>query len=92
MEIGYLFNNWFELGNGRLWEQIPQVHLSIIFGGFIIGIVAIVTGIISLNQIKKGNMLGKRSAIVGIILGTLGIISIPLLFVFSFMLLMMITG
>ncbi|MEX1015021.1 MAG: DUF4190 domain-containing protein [Candidatus Paceibacterota bacterium] len=42
--------------------------------GVLLGILAVILGIISLKQIKKMNLGGKKMAISGIILGLLGII------------------
>ncbi len=47
----------------------------------LLGISAIVTGIISLNQIKKQGSTGKGSAVTGIVLGTLPIIFMFLLLI-----------
>ena len=92
IEINYLNDNFSELGNGRLWEEIPQVHLSVCCGGLIVGITACVIGIISLVRMRKQKMSGRGLAVMGIIFGCLGFIISPLLFVLSFLLEMLITG
>jgi hypothetical protein len=42
--------------------------------GVLLGLIAIILGIVGLNKIKKMDLGGKKMAIAGIILGTLGIV------------------
>jgi hypothetical protein len=78
-----------------LWGVLPLQFLSYEFrnalywlssgGGIMIGIAAVVVGIIALKQIRTRNMPGKCSAITGIV--SIGIISVPLIIVITVILL-----
>jgi hypothetical protein len=80
-----------------LWGVLPLQFLSYEFrnalywlssgGGIMIGIAAVVVGIIALKQIRTRNMPGKCSAITGIVMGSIGIISVPLIIVITVILL-----
>lgn len=61
---------------------ILAIICIVIFGvspAGLLGISAIVTGIISLNQIKKQGGTGKGSAITGIVLGTIPLVVMSVL-------------
>src|SRR4030042_2651887 len=76
-----VFFSWFfgsYVGNNELVDIISLFSFP---GGIIIGIVAVIIGIISLIQIKKKDMFGIGAVRGGIILGCLGIILNPLIFI-----------
>jgi hypothetical protein len=93
MSLIFQLRHFLELANGRSWDLVPKIHIPIFLGIFILGIIAIVTGIISLVKIKKGIITNSKGlAIAGIILGPIGALPILALLVFNFIVMMMIIG
>jgi len=45
-----------------------------IFGGILLGLIAIVLGVIALGRVRKGRAAGRGLAIAGVVLGTLGLL------------------
>lgn len=45
-----------------------------VFGGILLGLIAIVLGVIALRRVRKGIAAGRGMAIAGVILGTLGLL------------------
>ena len=45
-----------------------------VFGGILLGLVAIVLGVIALRRVRKGIAAGRGMAITGVVLGTLGLL------------------
>jgi hypothetical protein len=59
-------------------------HIIPFVGGFILAVVAVITGHMALSQIKKTGEPGKGLATAGLIIGYIHIAIITLLFVFLF--------
>jgi hypothetical protein len=92
LAISYQSHNFGELAGGRLWDQVPQVHFSVFCGGLLLGIGAIVIGIVSLVQVRNEKMRGTGSAIAGIILGSVAVGAIQLLLAVQIVIQLWITG
>lgn len=81
------------LGTAALVVAIAALFLFwTIFGGFILGIVAIILGIIGISRAKRGEADNRGIALGGVILGVLAIIASAVFIVIGFMFLWNSTG